>query len=418
MKNKSIILGGFILSLNIQAQNEVTVNKGVFSTKNGVEVATMYDFVNHANGSVINDGSIYFYGDYTNEGLFSFSTYNTSGYVVFEGKNKPTQTLSGNSPSFFYDVLFNKHANEAFYIQNEIENNGTVNLYDGVLFVDNEAGGNVVFMPGATFINASDTSFVDGKVVKIGNDSFKFPIGKSGIYRHAAISAPPSVEDQYSGEYFIENSNLMYPHANRTAVIDKINTNEYWVINKMNPNKGSIILTLSWDDRTTPSDLISNNIENLRILRWDKNQKLWVNEGGIVDQANKTITSPVDVNANEVFTLGIIKNEMILPGDIVVYNAVSSNGIGLNNYLKIDNIENFPNNSIRIFDRWGVEVFSTKNYGTTGNVFKGYSTNKMTFGKSEMLPTGTYYYILEYEYLGNGSSQMIRKAGYLHLESN
>jgi len=115
--------------------------------------------------------------------------------------------------------------------------------------------------------------------------------------------------------------------------------------------------------------------------------------------------------------LATIKPNLDNGGDVVIYDGVTPNGDGMNDYFIIDNIQNFPKNSVRIFNRWGVEVFNTTNYDSNGNVFDGYSDGRATMNKSEKLPTGTYYYILEYEYDRNGESRTIRKAGYLHLET-
>jgi gliding motility-associated-like protein len=419
MKKSIITISAFILGLNIQAQDNVTINSGLFSTRNGTQVSTGFDFINQSSGNLINDGEFHFYGDYKNDGLFSYSTNSTSGYVVFEGRNKAVQELSGASPSFFYDALFNKSGLEkSFHLTNAIENAGTVNLFDGVVLMDKDLGGSFVFLSGAQHINTSDKSHVDGEVTKIGKESFKYPIGNSGYYRYASISAPSNVASQYRGEYLYKNSDVNYPHRNKTAVINVIDDKEYWIINKSESTSGSIILTLSWDERTTPSHLIANGAEDLRIVRWDQEQSLWVDEGGIVDYANKTVTTPVDVLGFGIFTLAS-KNPIDEAGDVVIYNGVTPDGDGKNDYFIIDKIQRYPNNTVRIFNRWGVEVFKTTNYDSDGNVFNGYSKARATIDESSKLPTGTYYYILEYEYTNDsGSSQMIKKAGYLHLESN
>ena len=82
---------------------------------------------------------------------------------------------------------------------------------------------------------------------------------------------------------------------------------------------------------------------------------------------------------------------------VVVYNAVTPNGDGAYDVLTIENIENFPNNSVRIYNRWGVLVFSTRAYNTQGNTFDGTSEGRATVARDNKLPTGTYFYILEYE---------------------
>lgn len=98
--------------------------------------------------------------------------------------------------------------------------------------------------------------------------------------------------------------------------------------------------------------------------------------------------------------------------DLVVYNVVTPNGDGSHDVLKIENIENFPNNTVRIYNRWGVLVFSTRSYNTQGNVFDGTSQGRATIAQDNKLPVGTYFYILEYQ---RENGQMKTLSGYLYL---
>lgn len=383
------------------------------------QVSTYFDFKNHPSGNVFNNGEIHFYGNYRNDGLFTYSTNQTTGYVVFEGQGNSVQELFGNQPSKFYDVLFNKDGSDvSFQVEHEILVGHQTDFANGVVLVDKPSGGAFVFLKGAQAIHTSNRSHVHGEVIKEGKDSFKYPIGKSGFYRFASIAAQESEANSYLGEYFYQNSEAMYPHKSRTGVIDKINNKEYWNVVQGTGTQSSVILTLSWDDATTPSELISNGAKDLHIVRWDATQNLWVDEGGIVDYANRTVTTPVKVDGFGVFTLGKVKSNLLNDGDVVVYNGVTPDGDGKNDYFIIDNIQHFPQNTVTIFNRWGREVYTTTNYDSHGNVFRGYAEGVKTFQKGEKLPTGTYYYILEYMYERNGESRMIKKAGYLHLENH
>src|SRR5690606_1056604 len=146
-----------VLSIPVIATAQ-TVNQGLLSTTNNTEVSTYFDFTNEATGNVLNDGAMHFYGHYQNDGLFSYTTNSTTGYVVFEGLMAGLQNISGASPSSFYDVLFNKAGGEqhSFHLTNDIENAGTVNLTNGVVWMDKENGGAFVFLKGAKHINTSD----------------------------------------------------------------------------------------------------------------------------------------------------------------------------------------------------------------------------------------------------------------------
>ena len=98
--------------------------------------------------------------------------------------------------------------------------------------------------------------------------------------------------------------------------------------------------------------------------------------------------------------------------EVVVYNVVSPNGDGLNDYLKIDGLEQFSNNSIEIYNSWGTKVFGTSNYGANNNFFHGTSEGgNMMINKNVGLPPGTYFYVLSY---GN-KGLMLEKSGYIYL---
>lgn len=74
-----------------------------------------------------------------------------------------------------------------------------------------------------------------------------------------------------------------------------------------------------------------------------------------------------------------------------LFNQFSPNGDGINDLLVINCIENYPNNRLEIFDRYGNQVYKAIKYD---NTFNG-------IGKNGDLPKGTYYYILD---LGDGSA--------------
>jgi len=403
---------------NAQAFTETTVNTGDLKVNPGTEVSTYFDFTNEDTGNVLNDGSFYFYGDYRNEGLFSYSINSRTGYVVFEGRMAGLQELSGSSPSSFYDVLFNKSGKDhSFRLSNDIATGGTVNLADGVVLMDKGSGGAFIFLEGSNHINTSDKSHVDGEVTKKGKEAFKYPIGNGGYYRFAGISAPSDAAHHYTGEYLFDNSDSAYPHANRTGIIEKIDDREYWQIRQQAPYEHSVIVTLSWDERTTPSSLTASP-DQLHIVRWDDKQQLWVDEGVVVNYADKTVSTPVAVEGFGVFTLGKIKKNNLSPGDVVIYNGVTPDGDGKNDYFIIDNIGYFPNNQVSIYNRWGRKVYETRGYDSQGNVFRGYAEGVSVVGKGEKLPTGTYYYVVEYLYDRDGANQWVKKVGYLHLENN
>ncbi|WP_321827067.1 Ig-like domain-containing protein [Maribacter dokdonensis] len=77
----------------------------------------------------------------------------------------------------------------------------------------------------------------------------------------------------------------------------------------------------------------------------------------------------------------------------------------------ITNIESFPNNTVKIYNRWGVLVFETSGYDNNGNAFKGLSNGRVTIKKNDELPVGVYFYIIDYA----NDQQNKSMNGYLYI---
>ncbi|HCT70727.1 MAG TPA: hypothetical protein DF409_06480 [Bacteroidales bacterium] len=75
--------------------------------------------------------------------------------------------------------------------------------------------------------------------------------------------------------------------------------------------------------------------------------------------------------------------------EIIIYNGITPNGDGRNDNWIIDGIEEYGDNEILLFNRWGDQVRYFENYNNTSVVWDG--TNK----NGKILPDGTYYYIVK-----------------------
>ncbi|MDR7372886.1 gliding motility-associated C-terminal domain-containing protein [Flavobacterium aquidurense] len=97
---------------------------------------------------------------------------------------------------------------------------------------------------------------------------------------------------------------------------------------------------------------------------------------------------------------------------IKVFNAVSPNGDDKNDKFYIQGLECYPDNTVQIFNRWGVLVFERDHYNNNDIAFRGFSEGRATIKNSNGLPPGTYFYIIKYRDSKNNSYQ---DAGYLYL---
>ena len=98
-------------------------------------------------------------------------------------------------------------------------------------------------------------------------------------------------------------------------------------------------------------------------------------------------------------------NDITIESDLVSPNV--NNGI-----FRITNIEAFPNNTVRIYNRWGVLVFETRTYDNAENAFRGISNGRATISQNSQLPVGIYFYIINYV---NQAEEAITIDGYLYV---
>jgi gliding motility-associated-like protein len=82
-------------------------------------------------------------------------------------------------------------------------------------------------------------------------------------------------------------------------------------------------------------------------------------------------------------------------------NTITPNNDGINDEFAISCNDEYPNSEIRIYDRWGAEVYRMSHYD---NKWSGYNQQGIR------VPDGTYFYMY---YFNNGSNKM--KAGFVDV---
>ncbi|QPH37832.1 Ig-like domain-containing protein [Pedobacter endophyticus] len=123
----------------------------------------------------------------------------------------------------------------------------------------------------------------------------------------------------------------------------------------------------------------------------------WSNAEGIINGQNSAVltirpsaTTTYTVtgfnqygrSSSQTFTIEVRADFQVLD----IHNVVTPNGDGKNDTWKVENIDMYPNNLVKIFDRAGKLVFEMKGYDNSwGGTYKG-----------GVLPEGTYYYIIDF----------------------
>jgi hypothetical protein len=114
---------GFLLILLVfqkgQAQelskDSVMVNKGILKINDGTRMSTFFDFENENTGNVKNDGKLYIYKNYKNNGEVGFTlesknSVRSVGTTFFKDTTTVSitkQIISGDGNSNFQNIVFN-----------------------------------------------------------------------------------------------------------------------------------------------------------------------------------------------------------------------------------------------------------------------------------------------------------------------
>ncbi len=118
------------------------------------------------------------------------------------------------------------------------------------------------------------------------------------------------------------------------------------------------------------------------------------------DTFTYTISDPDGLTSTAVVTIQYIYNPL------TISEGFSPNGDASNDQWYIKGIENYPNNMIKVFNRWGLLVYEAKNYNNDPG-WNGLANAGQEAGK--LLDHGTYYYLL---YLGTSGKTV---SGYITI---
>ncbi len=360
---------------------------------------------NYGNIQIHDDGLVGFHMDVINNGAFN----QNKGLVGFYSMDKAL-TISGGSNPVFYD--FEVAVDNHLYVDNTVGVLNNANLISGDIITSRVASEvNINFLNDSFYIGEGDNTKVDGYVAISKKSEFTFPIGQNGSLRPLSIHSVNS-NDYAKSAYYFEDPTT--PSIFGTSFDTNRKENEFLSVSEYEfwHLEGSVSskVTLTWDEQSN-ANLLGDFISDLKVVGWSVADKEWVSLGSTNvegDFNNGSITSEEFVpNDYEVLTIGGNSDILETLDNITLDNFyMTPNGDGVNDYLVIDGIENSPNNTLQIFNRYGIMVFSKKNYN---NEFNGISNVGGVISKNSGLSSGIYYYIITLNEMN------IKHQGYLYL---
>ena len=351
----------------------------------GFSISVMsQSFRNFGNTELHDLAQVGFFDDVTNDAIFE----NSSGLVGFYGSSE--KSFSGSVTPIFYDVEIANDEGWQLNIPLEVSNN--VNFIYGDILTDKS--NNSIFLEileTGFYTGATNFSKTNGKLKFEISSNFIAPIGDADFLRPIAIN-PLFPNSQYTTAYFFDES-LPAVTFNPDNPISVINS-EYWILEGNNP----VGITLSWNERSSLSTAI-DSLNKLIIIGYNKTTLQWDNLGNnnLLGDFNNGFISSNEFLPSEyqVITFGILNEDAEQPTIPEIPNQynyyLSVNGDGINEFLYIEELENYPDNEVQIYDRNGLLVFEMENYT---NEFDGSAgLNIPSVNRSAGLPIGVYYYL-------------------------
>ncbi len=282
-------------SLTISGTNSLDVygnwnNNGSFTSNNstvtfdgagslgGSAVTSFNNFSISASGNVtFPTANVNVSGNWTNSGTFSATT----GTVTFNGSS--ASTINSIGVETFYNLIVND-ANGVTFSSGTNQVSNQMTLTSGI--VTQNATLNI--LNGGSVTGASNTTYIDGFITKIGNSAFTFPVGNGGVYQPIAISAPSLVTDAFTAKYIFASPNGSYPFLQVAPTLDHVSGAEYWYLNRTT-GSSNVNVTLNWN---TNSGGIGNPYM-LRVARWDVASSTWLDQGNGGTTGNTTAGSVI-----------------------------------------------------------------------------------------------------------------------------
>ena len=321
-------------------------------------------------------------------------------------------TVSGSFIPVFYDAEVIVENGLVLETTIGVNNNG--NLITGdILTPRNLSTVYSNFFDNSFYTGESSVSKVNGYAAFTNKDSFIFPVGDDDRLRPLTITSM-ATNPLVKCAYFFENPNAskllnaVFNTDKKASEYISVSDKEFWRLEGDVPSN----VTLTWDDYSNIPAL-GDYISDLKVVGWSKAENQWVNLGNTAvtgGLAYGSVTSEVFVpNDYEIITIGG-NDDLLETFDTLELDNyyMTPNGDGQNDVLVIEGIERSTNNSLQIFNRYGVLVYTKKNYN---NDFNGHSNRDNAIKRNAGLETGIYFYIITFNDLRQ------KHQGYLYISN-
>ncbi|MEP7251742.1 MAG: T9SS type A sorting domain-containing protein [Ginsengibacter sp.] len=245
----------------------------------------------------------------------------TLNKIKFNGGTNGVVEQMGTQPVNITSLTIEKTGTGTLTLNDTVTVTNNLNLNSGVIITGTNS--NLVIPDGVTYTGGSTASYVEGPMLKTGNDAFVFPVGQNNGYAPITITAPGNVTDQFRAQYFSAVPNdAGYDSTQLDPTLNHISSTEYWLLDRIT-GASNVKVTLSWD---SPRSGVINDVPSLRVARW--NGSTWKDEGNGGTKGNNTLGTIQSLNAVSSFSPFTLASASILnplPVTFVSFTASKCN---------------------------------------------------------------------------------------------
>ena len=295
-KINKIITLSIILLLSHVAKAQLYNNGAILSIGTGGVLQVNHNFTNKSGSNLVNNGSLNIKGNVTNEQTMSAAN---TGTWTLEGTT--AQTIGGTAAYLVKNMTVNNAA--GITISKSLKADGEVKFQSGIITASSSSEP-LAFTSNGTVsaTNApSNTSHVNGYVLKEGTGAFDFPVGDGTRYQKTSTNLTANGTGIVVKYNATDAGTGTFATTGASATpLASYNTQEHWDISPLSTATGTV--TIFWDDYKTPT---LTNVSLVKVAH--KSSGNWLNESGTAtgNASTGSVTSS-SLSTWSPFTLGIV----------------------------------------------------------------------------------------------------------------
>ena len=356
------------------------VNNGAQITIDNTALSVDDDMLNI--GNIQNNGDLIIYQNWMNVGVYE----SPNGTLILAGDD---QQIMNNGQTLQDLELRNgsKTISDDLVIEGEL-------TFNEFAFLDITEEAKLTLGQDVLITGAGPNAYIRGKLYRTGTGDLFFPIGSGEAYLPVTLVDVIGLDPEVALTAVSES-----PDQGIGGDLEELFGQQYWILESDQNYQASFInIHISNDSTLDTANLVvaqavsetaSFNTLGRSTIQYDGEN------GDITSQGNAI---------GPYFTVAIAPEVPPLP-TLRVINALTPFQDGRHDFLRIENIELYPDNQVEIFDRSGIKVFSISNYDNRERVFRGVPNQ----GAISELQDGNYYYTIK-----TGRTKV--KAGFLFIK--